>query len=393
MAALRWLLETSSGLALELVTALWRSWVNWAQLRDALGFLRPAMDRVAASDGGWQDVVSAEIWAEAHFMEGAIAFRLGNYSAVEAPLRRSIELYASTTEPFAFRGAVMELSGFLMTQKRNDEIQPLLALLSIDLTGETEGFQVEMQAIHQYFLGGLTKAARRLDQAFNIFMREDDLDRAINSRRNLAVIQQDRGQLRAAAMALSEALALGEVNQAPGYLIELMSMAGFLAKDHFPREQVLLTEMATRLARERNMTPSPLDDRETCEAYETGSASLSPEERERIAGEMAGLHLGSAIVRTQAILAGLATNLPIQAGSESDSASDPSPASAVRLTPREIEILGFVVQGRSNREIGAVLFISPRTVGTHVAHILAKLDVGSRTEAATWAVQHGISGW
>lgn len=289
----------------------------------------------------------------------------------------------------------MELSGFLMTQKRNDEIPPLLALLSTDLSGETEGFQVEMQAIHQYFLGDLAGAARQLDQAFSIFMREDNLDRAINSRRNLAVIQQDRGQLRAAAMALSEALALGEANQAPGYLIELMSMAGFLARDHFPREQVLLTEMATRLARERNMTPSPLDDRETREAYETGAASLSSDERERITGEVASLHLGSAIVRTQAILARLATDLPIRTGpeSESESAPDPSPASAVGLTPREIEILGLVVQGRSNPEIGAVLFISPRTVGTHVAHILAKLDVGSRTEAATWAVQHGISGW
>lgn len=396
MAALGWLLETSPGQALELVTALWRSWVNRAHLRDALGFLRLAMDRVAASDGGWQDAVSAEIWAEAHFMDGAIAFRLGNYPAVEAPLRRSIELYASTTELFAFRGAVMELSGFLMTQKRNAEIPPLLALLSKDLSRETEGFQVEMRAIHQYFLGELEEAARQLDQAFSMFIREDDLDRAINSRRNLAVIQQDRGRLRDAAAALSEALALGEMNQSPGYLIDLMSMAGFLAKDHFPRDLVFLTEMSVQLAGERNMTPGPLDDRETRDAYQTSATSLSSAERERISVDVAGLDLKSAVARTQAILARLATDLPVQSrpepGAAAEKSPDPSPASVVGLTPREIEILHLVAQGRSNPEIGAVLFISPRTVGTHVAHILAKLDVGSRTEAATWAVQHGIPG-
>lgn len=194
-AAFRWLLDRAPGQALELVTALWQSWVYRAQLRDALGYLRLAMDRIAGSPGGWREFVPRDVWAQAHFMDGAIGFRLGNHPAVEEPLRRSIELYRATADPGAVRGAIMELSGFLMSQNRRTEIPELLALLPDDLSDGTEGFRLEMGAIQQYFLGVGARAAERLDQAFQAFLREYDIDRAINSRRNLAVIQQERGRL------------------------------------------------------------------------------------------------------------------------------------------------------------------------------------------------------
>jgi DNA-binding NarL/FixJ family response regulator len=53
------------------------------------------------------------------------------------------------------------------------------------------------------------------------------------------------------------------------------------------------------------------------------------------------------------------------------------------LTRREIDVLSEVAGGRTDREIGQVLFISQRTVGVHVSHILAKLGARSRLEAAT----------
>lgn len=60
------------------------------------------------------------------------------------------------------------------------------------------------------------------------------------------------------------------------------------------------------------------------------------------------------------------------------------------LTPREREVLRLVAEGRSNRSIGEALSISDRTVENHVMHLLAKLDVESRTAAATYAVRHGL---
>jgi DNA-binding CsgD family transcriptional regulator len=65
-----------------------------------------------------------------------------------------------------------------------------------------------------------------------------------------------------------------------------------------------------------------------------------------------------------------------------------APGSAVRgLTGRELEVLRLVAAGRSNREIAAALFISPKTASVHVSNILGKLDVTSRGEAAAQAYQ------
>jgi non-specific serine/threonine protein kinase len=60
------------------------------------------------------------------------------------------------------------------------------------------------------------------------------------------------------------------------------------------------------------------------------------------------------------------------------------------LSPREREVLQLVAEGETDREIAAALFLSPRTVNTHVANILAKLGVASRRDAAAWARANGV---
>jgi DNA-binding NarL/FixJ family response regulator len=60
------------------------------------------------------------------------------------------------------------------------------------------------------------------------------------------------------------------------------------------------------------------------------------------------------------------------------------------LTTRELEILRLVAKGMGNKEIGAALNIAEVTVKLHVSHVLDKLNVRDRTEAATAALQRGI---
>lgn len=63
---------------------------------------------------------------------------------------------------------------------------------------------------------------------------------------------------------------------------------------------------------------------------------------------------------------------------------------APALTARELEVLRLVAAGRSNAAIARQLYISPKTVSVHVSHILAKLDVASRTEASAVAFRRGL---
>lgn len=66
------------------------------------------------------------------------------------------------------------------------------------------------------------------------------------------------------------------------------------------------------------------------------------------------------------------------------------PAGDVALTEREREILALIADGMSNKIIARELQISDGTVKVHVKHLLRKLNLGSRLQAAAWAHEHGI---
>jgi predicted ATPase/DNA-binding CsgD family transcriptional regulator len=68
----------------------------------------------------------------------------------------------------------------------------------------------------------------------------------------------------------------------------------------------------------------------------------------------------------------------------------PSVAASLGLTRREAEVLALVAAGRTNRQIGQALFITPKTAGVHVSRILAKLGVAGRGEAAAIAHRLGL---
>ena len=61
-----------------------------------------------------------------------------------------------------------------------------------------------------------------------------------------------------------------------------------------------------------------------------------------------------------------------------------------KLSDREIEVLGLISKGKSNKEIGKLLFVTDNTVKMHVKKILAKLEANDRTQAVVIAIQRGL---
>lgn len=68
-----------------------------------------------------------------------------------------------------------------------------------------------------------------------------------------------------------------------------------------------------------------------------------------------------------------------------------SESRAVRLTPREREILQLVAEGYSNAQLARMLWVSHETVKFHLSNIYQKLEVTNRTEASRWAHVHGVA--
>jgi NarL family two-component system response regulator LiaR len=87
--------------------------------------------------------------------------------------------------------------------------------------------------------------------------------------------------------------------------------------------------------------------------------------------------------------AGRATLSPGAAQALVQAATQP-PTPGHDLTERERDVLALLVQGLNNTQIADQLVVSPSTIKSHVSHILAKLGVASRTEAAALSVRHRI---
>ena len=94
----------------------------------------------------------------------------------------------------------------------------------------------------------------------------------------------------------------------------------------------------------------------------------------------------------QAIIDPVVAARLVRALADSSRSPSPAPAAPDRLTRRETEVLQLIVGGRSNKRISLELGIAEKTVKTHVGHLLAKLGVSDRTQAALLAVRDGLVG-
>lgn len=221
-----------------------------------------------------------------------------------------------------------------------------------------------------------------IERAMTLFQESGDRSGLGYALMGKAQVALDSGKPGDAARHLGDALSTQlALQDRPAVMTCLERLARIASATGHPAEAARFLGAAASGRATLGTPPTPIDaghiEQTSTQAERAiGTASFA---LERSAGQMESL---TSIVST-------ATALARKIGSHLAEA-DSGGGTGFDLTPREREVLHLLVEGKSDREIAAELFMAPRTVSWHVGHILAKLEAESRTAAAATALRNGI---
>jgi non-specific serine/threonine protein kinase len=226
--------------------------------------------------------------------------------------------------------------------------------------------------------GGLDRADAYFAAALQQFRELEDAFGAGLALANRGRVARDRGDYRQAAVMLTEALTLHWDDGDRGRTARCLNGLGIIAALAGRSERAARLCGAAEALRETIGAPVPRFRGQHERAMGLARAALG--EQAFAAAWAAGRQLSPQDAVNEA-----RSELADTAPADTSGATLPC-----GITPRELEVLRLLRAGLTNREIGARLFISPRTAQTHVQHVYAKLGVDSRAAAAAYAVEHGL---
>lgn len=237
--------------------------------------------------------------------------------------------------------------------------------------------------------GDLARAREHLEDGLNLARDIDEM-----GLEPVALYTLGRGALLsrdypAAATWFTESLApMASAGHLPGVATALEGLGCVASLVGWHQDAVWLFCVAEHI-REETGAAQEGDDPLLDKAVATSRAAVGAGSSRALADATRGLPIEDVVIG--------ARSLAERITAVAESVVEPEPESpATRLfrqyglTRREVEILRYVVDHRSDKEISDVLFISPRTVGTHVTSVRNKMGVSSRREAARIAAELGL---
>lgn len=355
---------------LVLATHLARHWATVGQLVAGRETLERALDTVAASD----DERGAALRALAD-----LATAQGDMTAAIAAHREAIAIADAAGDRAAGSASRYALAVALLRVGAADEARAEvdLALEAFRDLGDPHG-----EAFARSALGLVARAEGSIAEAFDHLLDSLRLFRTVGARREAAAVLANLGNL---ADDVGDALRAARFFDGARQLFAQLGDA---------RGEALCVNNLS-LAAERR---SDLDH-----AVELGERALTLfravhdlHGEAAVLNNLAGLWEAQGATDEAAALYGEAVALFARLGDASSLATAQGNLDALRPPPpdlsrRERQVASLVAEGLSNRAIAERLFISQRTVDSHLAHMFTKLALSSRTQLAMWAARHGLA--
>lgn len=229
-----------------------------------------------------------------------------------------------------------------------------------------------------YASGNYAEAQEALDEALAILRRLGYSYGSEGILRALGSLARDRGEYTEAITLYRESLELGVQGGDRRFVAETVAgLATVAAKGEAAAQAIRLFAAAARMHATIGSMPV-VGEREVIER-----ATAAAREKLSEAAFAAAWDAGRALPWEQVIAEAYAVS------AHADAEADSTVRRVHRLTAREREILALIAAGRSNQETADALFISIRTVTTHLTSIYGKLGVANRAEAIVYALRHG----
>jgi len=388
-AALAWADEHEPEIELRLAVALHDYWLN----RNHYGEGRSWLERALARGDGLATPLRAKALHTASFLAGA----QGDYKQGASLGEASLALYRALGDKEG-TGRTVYVLGWMAEQQGKLDQAVAFSEESLALArelGHTRGIIVSLRNLGSLMArrGDYRRARDLLEAGLALAREHGDTEGTAYTLLELGDVARVQGD-DAAASLFGESLRLyREHGERWGVAECLHRFALLAASGERPERAVRLFGAAEALRTETSASLTPPQRTEYERAMAGAREALG--EAGFAAAWAAGVTMRLEEAVAEASMAAVLPPGPSEAGADGpnrtvESAGGAATGDRFGLTLREREVLRLLAGGASGRDIAEALFISPRTVTTHVANVLAKLGVGSRAAAVALVFREGL---